>query len=488
MRVADPDPRGLARSRIVGNESDTLVGVGPFSGESITALSARIRNKGITSRQLTDLALEAAAIHNKRLNCFVTMDPEGARRAAEDADRELSDGHDRGPLHGIPVAVKDIIATNGLKTAMGSRHFEHHVPQVDADAVRALRRAGAIIVGKTHAHQFAFGPTGDRAATGPSLNPHDLGRVTGGSSGGSAAAVAAGLVPLALGTDTAGSVRIPAAFCGTVGLRPTFGSVPVGGVFPLSPSLDVVGLIASSVADTAIAWWALSSRADSIGSTLPAWTAESAPEPTRALRARFSTVGSALTQRAAPGPAKAIRLAVDALHGIGAIVSHVALPEVDECAAPHQAIQSSEAYAIHEARVRTAPDQFEPEILQQLQSASAIRGWEYVQALALRDSLRSRALEALSSIDILILPTVPVDAPMIGQRELSGDGGWTSTREALKSFTVPWSLLDLPAISVPIRIPGERMPCGIQLVGKPGLERPLLDAAALLEIALTKSV
>ncbi|MEV0592890.1 amidase [Nonomuraea cavernae] len=211
---------------------------GPFAGRTVTELARDLRAGRTTSAELVELALDAIAELDPPLNAFVTVDADGARAAALRADGELAEGADRGPLHGVPVGVKDLIMVAGLPVTMGSRHFSGHVAEADAECVTRLRRAGAVIVGKTTTHEFAYGPTGDRSATGPSRNPHDPARMSGGSSGGSAAAVAAGMVPLTLGTDTGGSVRIPAALCGVAGFKPAYAAIPAGGVFPLSKTLD----------------------------------------------------------------------------------------------------------------------------------------------------------------------------------------------------------------------------------------------------------
>lgn len=465
----------------------SLASVGPFGDASVLEVAQRIRRRETTALEVTEQSLEAVNEYGTELNCFITVDPEGARRAARDADRELALGHDLGPLHGIPVGVKDLMATSGLRTTMGSRHFAHHVPDADADAVMLLRRSGAVILGKTHTHEFAFGPTGDRAFTGPALNPLDTSRITGGSSSGSAAAVAAGLVPIALGSDAAGSVRIPGALCGVVGLRPTAGLVSVEGGFPLSHSLDVVSPLARTVSDTAVAWWALSTKTTQEGIRRPIWSPSLLPDPGRAAQLRISEVKCDLTERVASSTqVEALQFAIETLTDSGASMSETCIPEVDECAQPHQNILFAEAYAIHETRVKSAPELFDPEILNQLSVASEVRGWEYVQAQQTRARLRCQALERLSVVDVLILPTVPIEAPLIGQRTLADKAGWTTVREALKSFTVPWSLLDLPAISVPVLVHGAKMPGSVQLVGKPGEEQKLLDTAAALEKAVTR--
>jgi aspartyl-tRNA(Asn)/glutamyl-tRNA(Gln) amidotransferase subunit A len=463
----------------------SLATAGPFGSHSLLEVAKRIRHGETSAAEITEHALAAAHEYGQELNCFVTIDDEGAARAARLADREHQAGLDRGPLHGIPVGVKDVIATSGLATTMGSAHFAHHVPVADAVVVTALRSSGAVIIGKTQTHEFAYGPTSDRAATGAARNPHDRSLMTGGSSGGSGAAVAAGIVPVALGTDTGGSVRVPAALCGVVGMRPTQGALSSDGVFPLSPSMDVVGPLAANVADTAAAWWALSAGVDYRGTRNLGWSQGLVPDPARAKPLRFGQVGCALVQQISPDLHEALETAVQTLRRFSAHVPAVAVPELDSCADIYKTIQSAEAFAIHTERMERAPELFDPEVLERLQAASSVRGWEYVRALETRNQLRSAVLHGTSSADILIAPTVPVNAPALGQRELAGEGGWTSTRDALLSMTSPWSVLGFPAVSLPVPGNGSRLPRSVQLIAKPGQERQLLDAAAMLEEGLS---
>jgi aspartyl-tRNA(Asn)/glutamyl-tRNA(Gln) amidotransferase subunit A len=465
----------------------SLAAVGPFGRTNLLDIAGQIRRKETTALDVTERALNAAHNYGQELNCFVTIDDEGARQAARVADRELDCGLDRGPLHGIPVGIKDMISTSGLTTTMGSRHFADHVPASDADVVTALRRSGAVIVGKTQTHEFAYGPTSDRAATGPARNPHNPSLMTGGSSGGSGAAVAAGIVPVALGTDTGGSVRVPAALCGVVGMRPTQGALSSEGVFPLSPTLDVVGPLAANVVDTAVAWWALSSRADYKGARDPEWSDAFVPDSSRGRILRLGQVSCNLTKKTSAGLQEATETAIRALSHSGSPIATVDVPEIDDCGNPYKTIQSAEAFAIHCHRVQNSPELFDPEVLDRLEAASNIRGWEYVRALEARSRLRSATLQRTASVDILIMPSVPIDAPSIGRRDLGGEGGWTSPREALLSMTAPWSVLGFPAISVPVPGAESGLPRSVQLVGKPGQEWQLLDAAALLEEGLREA-
>lgn len=463
------------------SDRKSMAGVGPFGNTSIEHVAAAIREGELSASEVVDGALKAINEFNPELNCFVTVDDSGARHAARIADEELAAGLDRGPLHGIPVGVKDLISTSGVATTMGSRHFAKHRPVVDAEVVSSLRRAGAVILGKTHTHEFAYGTTGDKAASGPSRNPHDSSLMAGGSSGGSAAAVAAGLVPLALGTDTAGSVRIPAALCGVTGLRPTTGSVDGSGVFPLSSSFDVVGPIGANIFDTSVGWWALNSGPDSKGAISPEWSSPIETPSTNGSRLRFARVEADLVANATAGCIAALQSVVELLGANNSPVTSLSLPEVDLCAAPFTAIQSAEAFANHRTRVEQAPELFEPEVLERLRVASQVSGWEYVEALRTRDWLATTVVEKLTGVDILLMPTVPIDTPKVGQRELPQQSVWQGPRDALLSMSVPWSLLGYPALSLPVSTKNSVLPRSVQLIAKPGHERELLLAASFLE-------
>ncbi len=430
---------------------------GFFAGHTVADLAGDLRSGRRSPVELVDHALAAAARLAPSLNAFVTIDERGARAAARRAGEELAAGTDRGPLHGIPVAVKDLVDTAGLRTTMGSRHFADRVPDRDAGCVRRLREAGAIIVGKTLTHEFAYGPTGDSAATGPARNPYRPDAMAGGSSAGSAAAVAAGIVPLAVGTDTGGSVRIPAACCGVVGLRPTYGAVPVDGVFPLSPTLDAVGPIARTVADCLLLWRVLAGT----GATEPA---PAAPR-----------IGWVVPETFHPADTAVTRAARELAGGAG----DVAVPMAGALLAAYRVIQSSEAYAIHAERVATAPGLFRDDVLARLRVAEQVRGWEYVRA---REDQR-RATAAVTALfddhDVLALPTVPVTAPPVGARRGRLDGLDIDIRAALLSLTSPWSVAGLPALSVPSGLV-DGLPAGLQLVARPGGEELLCAVARRL--------
>ncbi len=441
---------------------------GPFSGTSINEVAVRLRDGTTNPVSLVEEVIDAVQASQPTLNAFVTVSADRARLDAIQARDELARGRDRGVLHGIPIAVKDIVDTAGITTTMGSRHFSTNVPARDAEVVARLREAGAIVVGKTTTHEFAFGPTGDRAANGPCGNPYDPRRMAGGSSAGSAAAVGAGLVPLAVGTDTGGSVRIPAALCGAVGIRPSMGTVPTDGVFPLSWSLDTVGVLANDVAGAAVGWRVLSGdsaqspasppvEAVRVGLVTGAWF----ERLDAVVRARFDGLAHMLASRAAA-------------------VVPVAVPDAAELRELYATVQLVEALAIHQDRIASAPELFDPEVLQRLRAAAEVAAVDYANGLRQLAELRATAAERFKGFDVLVLPTVPVLAPPLGIRDADIGGGWTSPRDALLAHNALWGVLGLPAISIPIPNP-DGLPVGAQLVGFPGSDSELLAIAGTIE-------
>ncbi|MBO0849307.1 MAG: amidase, partial [Pseudonocardia sp.] len=407
---------------------------------------------------LVEHALSEVARLDPVLNAFVTVDADGARTAAIAASDELAGGIDRGPLHGIPVGVKDIVDTAGLRTTMGSRHFADNVPERDADCVRAMREAGAIVVGKTTTHEFAYGGFGDVSANGAAANPHDPERMTGGSSAGSAAAVAAGMVPLAVGTDTGGSVRLPAALCGLVGLRPTYGRVSVRGVFPLAESLDAVGPMARTPNDCRLLWRVLASTgAGSDG----------------AVSAGHAKIGRVRAEDFGPVN-EAVAAAID--ERLAGRATDVTLPNAAAVQEAYFGMHAPEAAKLHAERVATAPELYQPEVLDRLRLAAQATEADRRRALAARDEGRRAVLELFAEYDLLALPTVPVVAPPLGARSIPVNGHELDARAVVLSMTSPWGVLGLPAISVPAGTV-DGLPVGLQLVGPPGGEERLLTAA-----------
>ncbi|WP_433475567.1 amidase [Spirillospora sp. CA-142024] len=434
-------------------------GAGWFARRTVTELAGALRAGTMSPDDLVERALTEAARLDPELNAFVTVDMPGARAAAERAGRELSAGLDRGPLHGIPVAVKDVVDTAGLRTTMGSRHHAGRVPEHDAECVRRLRASGAVIVGKAATHEFAFGPTGDRSASGATRNPYRHGHISGGSSSGSAAVVAAGIVPLAVGTDTGGSVRIPAACCGIVGLKPTHGAVPSGGVFPVSPSLDTVGPMARTAGDCLLLWNVLAGQ--------------EAPEPDIS-GCRVGWVAPDALHPADPRVTEAARAMLEPLP-----VQDVAVPDVARLRWAYQAIQGREVHMVHAEYLAVAPDLYDEEVLARLHAAGRITEEDTAAAQRIRERVLGAVTALLGRHDLLAMPTVPILPPPLDVRSAPLDGTSIDVRAALLSLTSPWSVLGLPAISLPAALV-DGLPTGLQLIARPGAERLLLAVAGRL--------
>ncbi|MEO3829724.1 amidase [Actinomadura sp. B10D3] len=427
------------------------------------AESARaLRRRETTARELTEAALRRARELDPTLNAFVLIDEEGARAAAREADEQLAAGIDRGPLHGIPVAVKDLIDMAGLPTTCGSATAFGGVAAKDAEAVRRLRDAGAVIVGKTTLHEFAYGATGDRSVHGPSRNPEDPGRMSGGSSGGSAVAVAAGMVPLTLGTDTAGSIRVPAALCGVVGFKPAFDAVSTEGVYPLAPSLDHVGVFAATSEDALIGHQALTDRpvlpVAALDRVSVGWVP---PESVAVTDRRIEELTHRFVSRA---------FDVDVVEGFAKWDLFDVL----------STLQGKEAFQVHEHHLAADEDLVDREVLVRLHRGRGISDRLYAEADEVRRELRAVVGDLLSTFDVLALPTVPIVAPPVDARNVTVDGTDLEVRAALLSLTSPWNLTGSPAISVPAgRLDG--LPVAVQLVTSPGKEGLLFAAARALE-------
>jgi aspartyl-tRNA(Asn)/glutamyl-tRNA(Gln) amidotransferase subunit A len=445
---------------------------GYFTGLSVDELGARLRRGEVTAVSLVQAALDSIARLNPTLNAFVHIDAQGALQQARIADQALAEGRDAGPLHGIPVAVKDNIDTADMPTTYGSAHFAGHRPDRDARCVANLREAGAIIIGKTLTHEFAYGPTGDRSLHGAARNPANTACMTGGSSAGSAAAVAAGIVPLAVGTDTGGSVRIPAAFCGAVGFKPGFDAVSTEGVFPLSTSLDHVGPIAGSVKDCALLFDALRSW-----KTREPRAAKNSDSPLRVLRIGwlapdcFGPIDGGLYD-------KVFAHAVERFGKTPDLIT-----ELTPLAARFQttlaALQRAEAYEVHADRMKHAPELFEQEVRERLQMSAETRGWEYVQARKEQTQLADALAKLFERYDLLLMPTLPIIAPLINERTVlvrdhAGEQQ-VPTRNALLSLTSAWNVVGLPSITVPAGV-SDGMPIGLQVIGAKGSDDKMLDA------------
>jgi aspartyl-tRNA(Asn)/glutamyl-tRNA(Gln) amidotransferase subunit A len=368
----------------------------------------------------------------------------------------------------VAVGIKDIVDVAGLPTRCGSNVLADAPPaEADAAIVRMLTDAGAVVVAKLHTHEFAYGPTGDVSAAGPARNPHDPNRITGGSSSGSAAAVAAGHLPLAVGTDTGCSIRTPAALCGVFGLKPRYGALPTGGVFPLSESCDHVGLLAADAGSAALAWNVLTG-----GGTPPA--AASGPV--------IGVLADEYWRPHDPVITAGVAAVAGAARAAGHPVIEVETPEVTELASTYPIIVGAEAYATHARWLAERPDDYQPITADRLRMHAELPANVYVEAQRTRRRLTAELHARLTSadsgaeVDVLLLATTPLRATPIGERKEHG----VAVGSALLSLNLPFNLTGWPAISMPGPVVDGGLPLGVQLVGVRCDERTLLALAAQL--------
>jgi AtzE family amidohydrolase len=451
-----------------------------LGGADAATVADAVRRRTTTARAVVADALARIEKRDAELNCFTAVLADRALAEAGRVDRVVAAGGDPGPLAGVPFAVKNLFDVAGLVTLAGSIINRDRPPAArDAWAVRALARAGAVLVGALNMDEYAYGFTTVNSHYGPTHNPHDRARMAGGSSGGSAAAVAAGLVPVCLGSDTNGSIRVPASFCGVFGLKPTYGRLSRAGVALFSPSLDHVGPLARSVRDLACAFDALQGHDpdDPVSSAR-------APEPVSpqlAAGAAGLRVAVADGHFAAAAEPEALAAVADVAGALGAR-RRVSLPEVARARAAASLITASDGATLHLADLRSRPRDFDPRTRDRFLAGALVPAAAYVQAQRFRRWFRDRVRDVFRDTDVVITPTVPFVAPLLDQEHARIDGTDIPVRSHIGVFTQPFSFIGLPALSAPVVRPG-RLPLGVQLVGAPYREAEILRVAATLEAA-----
>ena len=437
----------------------------PLTSAPLVQVARSLRQRQVSPVELVDAYTrrieEAGALH-----AYITVPDERARREAQQAERRLASG-EAGALLGVPIAVKDLFATRGLRTTAGSRILRDWVPKRDAAGVARLRAAGAIIFGKTNLHEFAYGVTTANPWWGIARNPHDPRRSPGGSSGGSAIAVVAGLCAGALGSDTGGSIRIPASLCGCVGLKPTFGAIPLAGTVPLGWSLDHAGPLARTVDDAALLFEVLS------GTPAPARRV-----PTRGLR--VGILRGPIVQNVRPLVARQVDAAARALRRRGLRVRDVRIPEMEWTVATQLVTLRAEASAFHWAWIRARPRAYGADVRVRLQLGALVAGADYVLAQRMRARIRAAIGHVFHDVDVLLLPTTPITAPAVGDRTVRWRSGEEPVDGALVRLTAPFNLTGLPALSVPFGA-AAGLPIGMQVVGRWNDEARLLAVGRLIE-------
>jgi aspartyl-tRNA(Asn)/glutamyl-tRNA(Gln) amidotransferase subunit A len=450
----------------------------------VGALGDALHRREVSSEEIVRACLARIESLNPKLAAFVTVCAEAAVRAARRADGEITRGRSRGPLHGIPFAVKDALWTKGVRTTNGSRLFEDFVPTEDATVVARLRAAGAILLGKLNMMEIGFGPT-LRPPFGVPRNPWNLERTTGGSSSGSASAVSARLVPLTLGADTGGSIRLPAALCGVVGLKPTRGRVSRYGLMGICPSFDGAGPLAASAYDCALALAAIAGhdRKD------PTTSRTAVDDYTQAIGEGLAGVRIGVVEEfmksalLCPELRDLVADAVAALEKAGARAEKVSIPLIDHASAIYVAIAEPEGAARFRPYLLTRPHDIDVLPRRRLLTASLIPASIIPCARRLGERLRAQVDEALRAVDVLVSPATPSAAPPIATavRIESKEDAWTAAVAGRSLFTNPFNITGHPALTVPCGFTAERLPVGLQVIGRYYREADVLRVAAAYE-------
>jgi len=439
-----------------------------FSPEmTLTEVADQVRKRERSPVELTEECLRRIEQLNPVLNAFTTVTADSALAEARQAEQEIQSGSYRGPLHGIPIALKDLIDTAGVRTTAASALFANRIPSQDAEIVRRLKGAGAVLLGKNNLHEFAYGGSSLISHFGPMRNPWNPEYVTGGSSGGSAAAVAAELCFASIGTDTAGSIREPAAYCGVVGIKATYGLVSTEGVIPLSLSLDHVGPLTRSVADAAVALQAISNTSSNYLAAL-----ERDPSTLR-----VSVPRGFFYQDLDPEISAAVDAALAAVAEMTAAVTEVSL-EVNT----DRTLQLAESYTYHQRWIEESPNSYHPETLRRIRAGAKVTNEEFEQAKRELSVQREQIKKIFQRVDVLVTPTVPVAAPRIADLE-QHPYRLRPTELVILRNTRPFNVWGLPAISVPCGFTKNGMPIGLQIAAAPGREDLVLTLAHAYEQA-----
>jgi aspartyl-tRNA(Asn)/glutamyl-tRNA(Gln) amidotransferase subunit A len=428
-----------------------------------------IRRKKISPVELTRAVLERIDRVNDRMRVFITIAPDSAMQAAKAAERGLKTKHKPSPVYGVPVSVKDLFDVKGIATTAGSRVFAGRFPAEDSTVVKKLKRAGTVLIGKTNMHEFAFGVTTTNPHYGAARNPWDDDRIAGGSSGGSASAVAMSLGFGSVGSDTGGSIRIPASICGIVGFKPTRGLISLSGAVPLSASLDHAGPMARTVEDTALLLGVIA------GIATPKFTGN-------LKRIRVGVPRAHFFEKVAPEVDAAVRAGLRQLEDLGARLVEVDMPTAPKQGQIFRDIVSAEAFAFHEEYLKTQSEYYGPDVRERLEYGSRVLFADYARAQRERDVIKRECDAIFAAVDVMVTPTVPITAPVIGETNVQ----WGPESEALGStltrLTRPFNLAGLPALSIPCGF-SAGLPIGLQIAGRAFDESTVLRVAHSYEQA-----
>ncbi len=442
------------------------------------ALAAAVREREITAKAVVSRSLERIDEQNPQLNCFTTVTSEAALTQAEEIDAVIAGGKDPGILAGVPFAVKNLFDLQGITTLAGSKiNAENPPAKQDATAITRLKQAGAIALGALNMDEYAYGFVTENSHYGATLNPWERTRIAGGSSGGSAAAVAAGLVPLTLGSDTNGSIRVPAALCGVYGFKPTYGRLSRAGTFLFSSSLDCIGPFACSVRDIAAVFDVLQGEdpKDPVCTKKPAQLC--LPELNKRIEnLKIAVAGGYFTEGAEPEALEAVEIVAKALD----VKQTITVPESHRARAAAYIITAVEGANLHLKNLQSRPEDFDPATRDRFLAGALIPASWYIQAQRFRRCYRTQLQAIFQQVDIILAPTTPCVAPPLGQEKITIAGEEVLVRPNLGRFTQPLSFIGLPVLSIPIQQRG-KLPLGVQIIAAPYRESLILRIAQQLE-------
>ena len=435
---------------------------------SIAELAQRFRDKSLSPVEATHAYLARISKFNDRVNAFVLLREEDALAEAREAEAEIAAGNWRGPLHGIPIGHKDLYQTAGVRSTAGSRVLENHVPDEDATAVARLKQAGAVMLGKLNTHEFAYGPTNDSSMFGPCRNPWDPARFSGGSSGGSGAAVALRLCAGATGSDTGGSIRMPSACCGITGLKPTYGRASRAGIYPLCWTMDHAGTLTRSAEDAALLFQPMAGP-DGRDAAL---ADREVPDFSAALGSDIKGLKIGVPthyffDRAVPEIAAAAHDAIAVLEGLGAEVREVDIAHIDYAAAAAMVHYLAEGTAYHDDHIATIGELYTDQVRLFLELGNYVLAKDYLHAQRYRTLLGHAMADVLAEVDVLATPTLPITAQTLGQETIDIRGETDSVFGAILRNTEPFDLTGLPALVVPCGNASDGMPMSLQIAGRP---------------------
>ena len=454
---------------------------------TIKHLSKLIASHEISSLELVDACIERIEKLNPKLNAFITILDQPARRKAQHADSLIKQGKYLGPLHGIPISLKDLIYIKGVRSTSGSKILADFVPDYDSTITRSLREAGAVIIGTNNLHEFASGITGINPHYGPSKNPWDPSRMSGGSSGGSAVAVSSGMSLASIGTDTSGSIRVPSSLCGIFGLKPTYGRISKHGVMPLAPSIDHIGPLAKSAWDIAAVLKVVAGYdtcdTSSANVPVPDYLREISSSDKRNNNYSSNKFKVGIPKQfffdiIEPKVMEIFREFVDRLRGCGIAAANVDVDGTEKIFETWRPIRLSESAAIHSEWIASRRQDYGQDVIRMLDKGLEITAVDYIKALLKRrQEIKDAFLKAMSEYDALLVPTTIIPAPFLDEVEVNIEGRTTEVYFSLSRLTTVFNITNLPALNIPAGLVDSKLPVGVQLVGRP------FDEARILKIA-----